>query len=284
MSPSESDLRAALRQGEEAGFQVNADAIMQEGQAVRARRVRIMSGAAAAVLVAAGAVGLAVARGDGGGTSPVAGAANASARAAKSARHGAPRTAPAAAPNASQVGSNAGPVPDSLPALGAATPCPASAPHLLAPGGGSPGQFGADQPLFAEPVETLVVCSYQTTTSTGPGRLTFTGSKATQIVTSIENAAPKATAPTPCDPGPTSTSRLLAFIGVTPAGAALPPVTATVTFPACTVQVTNGTAVRFDWSPPAVLTGELNGLTPPRSPITVPDEPTGINQGSPLHS
>ena len=48
--------------------------------------------------------------------------------------------------------------------------------------------------------------------------------------------------------------------------------------------VTNGTAVRYGWSPPAVLTGELNGLTPPRNVITVPGEPTGIVHGSPIHS
>jgi hypothetical protein len=48
------------------------------------------------------------------------------------------------------------------------------------------------------------------------------------------------------------------------------------------VQLTNGTAVRYGWSPPAVLTGELRGLTPPRTVITVPDEPT--EHGSPPHS
>jgi hypothetical protein len=281
MSPSESDLRAALRQGEEAGFEVNADAIMHEGQAIRARRVRIMSGAAVAVVVAAGAVGLAAARG-GGGTSATADSTGSNADG--SVRHGVVANPPVVAPNAS--------LPSNVPVPGAGggahvsaeAQCPASAPHLLLPGGGGTGQFGANGALFAKPVKTLVVCSYESTTGSAPARLVLSSHTATQVVASMENA-PEATAPTPCDPGPTTTTRLLDFIGVTSSGATLPQVTATVTFPACNVQVTNGTAVRSGWTPPASLTDQLRGLSPPKvPPRSVPIEPSGINVGSPVHS
>jgi hypothetical protein len=289
MSPSESDLRAALQHGDDDGLGVNANTIIAHGQAIRARRVRILSGAAAAVVVAAGAVALAVARGDGGGSNLAGGggagdAGAASGSIASGAEHrraqqvpGAPAatSAPSPAPANGSV-----PIPGSLDA----GRCPDSAPHLLLPGGGSSGQFGSDAALFSKSVDTLVVCVYGTTpaTSSGvPGRLTFTGQQATQIVASMENAAAKPNQ-TPCDPGGSSTSQLLAFIGVTSGGKPLAPVTATVTVPACNVQLTNGTAVRYGWSPPAVLTGELRGLTPPRTVITVPDEPT--EHGSPPHS
>jgi hypothetical protein len=282
MSPSESDLRAALRHGEDGGFQVNADAIMHEGQAIRGRRVRILSGTAAAVLVAAGAVGLAATRGGNGGATS--NAADKAAGGGRGALHGTPdlaRTVPPAAP----APSKAVPGPGGGTQVTAGAQCPASAPHLLTPGGGGTGQFGADGALFAKPVKTLVVCSYATTVGSAPGRLVLSDRAATAVVSSMESARPEPTAPTPCDPGPTSTTRLLDFIGVTSTGSALPPVTATLTFPTCNVRVTNGTAVRYNWSPPASLTDQLRGLSPPKvPPIRVPTEPSGIVNGSPVRS
>jgi hypothetical protein len=288
MSPSESDLRAALQHGEEGGFQVSADAIMREGQAIRARRVRILSGTAAAVLVAAGAVGLATARGGNGGSNAGGGNSNVADKAAGGgggARHGLEGDAPGRAPT---------PLPsDAVPAapaggtaqLGTGAQCPASAPHLLTPGGGGTGQFGADDALFAKPVKTLVVCAYATTVGSAPGRLVLSDRAASDVVSSMETAAPESTAPTPCDAGPTSTAQLLDFIGVTPKGSALPPVTATLTFPACNVRITNGTAVRYNWSPPAGLTDQLRGLSPPKvPPRSVPNEPSGIVNGSAVRS
>jgi hypothetical protein len=290
MSPSESDLRAALQHGEEGGFQVNADAIMREGQAIRGRRVRILSGTAAAVLVAAGAVGLAATRGGNGASNAGGGNSNLADKAAASgggARHGREGNAPgrAQAPAPSPLPSGVVPT---APVGGTAqlgAQCPASAPHLLTPGGGGTGQFGADEALFAKPVKTLVVCSYATTVGSAPGRLVLSHHTATEVVSSMETATPKSTAPTPCDAGPTSTTRLLDFIGVTSTGSALPPVTATLTFPTCNVRVTNGTAVRYNWSPPANLTDQLRGLSPPKvPPIRVPSGPSGIVNGSPVRS
>jgi hypothetical protein len=293
MSPSESDLRAALQHGDDDGLGINANAIIAHGQAIRARRVRILSGAAAAVVVAAGAVGLAFARGDGGGgSSNLAGGGAKSANLNDSVAGGASQKDAQHAPAATVPSAAASPSATSVPGPAAAqgratTSCPESAPHLLLPGGGGSGQFGADDALFSKPVDTLVVCVYGTApgaSSGAPARLTFTGQQATAIIASMENAG-RTPNQTPCDPGASSTSQLLAFIGVTPAGNALDPVTATVTDPACDVQLTNGTAVRYSWSPPAILIGELRGLTPPKvPPRTIADEPTGIVHGTPIHS
>jgi hypothetical protein len=279
MSPSEADLRAALQHGDDGNLQVNADAVIAEAQAIRARRVRILSGTAAAVLVAAGAVGLAVIRSD--GSSPT--AAHKGSSALSDLSGGGQRATVPQQPEATRAPS------DAVPAAGGAhrnasttVQCPNTPPRLLVPGGGGTGQFGANDPLFAQPVDTLVVCSFSAAdpAGTAPGRFVLAGRDATQVVAGLEGAheTPNATV---CDPGPTSTAKLLALIGVTADGTAMKPVTATVTQPACGIKVTNGTAVRYGWTPPAVLTAQLNGLTPPRTVITVPDEP---NQGSPIHS
>ncbi|HVU91285.1 MAG TPA: hypothetical protein VHC23_03580, partial [Jatrophihabitans sp.] len=72
MSPSEKDLRAALRHGEGDGLDVGQ--IIQRGQQARARRrTQLLSGASAAVLVAGiGAGAWALGRA-GGGTSSAGG-------------------------------------------------------------------------------------------------------------------------------------------------------------------------------------------------------------------
>lgn len=291
MSPSESDLRAALQHGDDdAGLHVSPYAIIAQGQAIRARRVRILSGTAAAVVVAGGAIGLASLHGtdtsSGGGGSNLAGG-GASAKHALQHDRVAPRpagvpAAPSAAPTtaASTAGGAGG-----TDYGAASTTCPATAAHLVVPG--PTGRFGSTKPLFAKPVAALVVCSYGSpdlASTSSPTRLELTGRAAAQVINSLEGSR-QTPAPTPCDPGPTSTSRLLAFVGLTAKGKALDPVTATVTDPACNVQVTNGTAVRYDWTPPAALVARLRGLTPPKvPPRTVPAEPIGSEHGSPIHS
>jgi len=292
MSPSESDLRAALQHGDDdAGLRVSANAIIAQGQAVRARRVRILSGTAAAVVVAGGAIGLASLQGTsnsgsgGGAASDLAGGGRV--KGAELHDRVAPQpagvpAAPTAAPSTAASTARAAGGGD----YGAAsTICPATAPHLVVPG--QPGRFGSTEPLFAKPVVALVVCSYgspDVTSTSSPTRLELTGRAASQVINSLESSR-QTPAPTPCDPGPTSTSRLLAFVGLTANGKALDPVTATVPDPACNVQVTNGTAVRYDWTPPAALVARLRGLTPPKvPPRTVPAEPVGSEHGSPIHS
>lgn len=281
MSPTEFDLRAALRDGE--GDGPNVDRIVAGGRARRAqRRSQLLSTAAVVVFVAAAGTGGALLWGGNGS-----GGGNASDKAAFGAGDSRAAGQNPGAPNAQPTGTtaNGGSV------RGSADPavaCPTSVPHLLLPGGGSPGQFGADGPLFPDPVDSIVVCSYGSPlrgAGVSPARLVLTGQNATALASSLENAS-KTRSAQPCPAIRSSDQHSLAIIGVTAAGTALPAITTTLSQPACNVQVTNGTAVRYDWAPPANLQTVLTTLTPrPAGSGSLPPvAPSGKNIGSPVHT
>src|SRR5439155_8122953 len=136
MSPSESDLRAALHDGE--GGNLDVDQLILGARAHAAqRRMRLLSTAAVvAVVASAGVGGAALLRS---GSSPESDAGEKAANRSHSAY------------DATAGNKRADAVPG---AQGAASgvPCPSSPPNYLLPGGGGTTQFGAPGPLFSKPV------------------------------------------------------------------------------------------------------------------------------------
>jgi hypothetical protein len=285
MSPTEFDLRAALRDGE--GDGVDVDRVVAGGRARRThRRSQLLSTAAVVAFVAAAGTGGALiwASNNGGSGNNTSTGYAAGSQVGPSAADGkVPATGPQPdAPSAgatSSAGIGAG--------KHAAIACPNSLPRTLLPGGGSPGQFGADGPMFPEPVDSIVVCSYgsplRAATSVTPGRLVLTNANARALAASIENAA-KSRPTLPCPTLRPRDEQSLAIIGVTARGTEMRTITTTLAQPACNTQVTNGTAVRYNWSPPANLHDVLTTLTPrPSGKVSLPVvSPSGKNIGSPV--
>ena len=282
MSPSEFDLRAALRDGEGDDAEVKVERVIAAGRARRARRTRLLSAGAAAVLVVGVGVGIAEWGPSLGSSSKSTGTANGADVPAHGAQLGELQNGPAdarapvpAAGGQSSGGASAGSSGGSGSVgrtdVAENVACPADAPRYVLPGGGSPGQFGSSGPLFAKSVTSVVVCAYgspegtlSTTSGATPARLVLTGAQAGALVDSVENASTsKAVRPCP----QTSAGRspqLLALIGVTADGTTLTPVTAMLTDPPCNVTVSNGTAVRYQWQPPTSLLNTLLALAPTR--------------------
>ena len=273
MSPSEFDLRAALRDGE--GDGVNVEKVIAGAAADRARHRTWLLSAAAAVVVAGVGTGSAVVWGGGSGGAPR----------AESAASGASRGSipgPAGPAHTTTRGSVAAgpeqpaPSPTSAASVAATVACPSTYPHYLLPGGGSPGQFGSDGPLFSKPVVALVVCGYGTPQEAAnlkpparPGRLVFTGKDATRLEASLENA-PKT--PTPRCPA-VLTMNSLAIVGVGADGRTVGTITATLPSSRCGIAATNGTAIRYGWQPPSDLAPVLTNLTPLKDTPLQPTTP-----------
>jgi hypothetical protein len=231
MSPTESELRAALRSGEGGGL--DPDAVISRARGVRhARRVRFGSIAAAVVIVGGVAAGVTALQ-SGGSQHPAA-------------QHGA----------TSGANQNQGT---------AAAQCPAQPPHLMMPGGGGTGQFGAAGPLFARPVESLTVCGYVAPDLNAPvrhtGTIELTNAAARDLAASLEHASLVRTAGDEGCLGPMIPETELLVAAHSRAGA-LEPVTVT-TMTACGNTVTNGTAIRYDWNPPAGLRSVVDGALVP---------------------
>lgn len=270
MSPSESELRAALRHGE--GEAVNAAAIIAHAEQLRRqRRVRLGSIAAAMVTVAViGTGGALVWTGHRFGPKLYADNTPAAPAAGQS-------------PSASPSGSIAsGPLNDA-----ARIACPARPPRLMLPGGGSPGQFGSSASLFSGPVEAVKVCGYSVlgTTSSPTQHTVLTGEHATELAASLDAASTRLL-PIPC-PVPADATTTLVVIGASRSGTAMAPVVVPLT---CNGRVTNGTAVRYNWRPPATLApllplGAMPSTGVPGGTVTMqPTAPPGGRvSGSPLH-
>lgn len=255
MSPNEFQLRSALRDGE--GDRVDPDVVIARvrdlTQARRDRRVRY--GSVAAIVAVVGGIG--VVGGitlHGGGQHKAASAAHSS-----TGKYNAPGQGAAADSAASQPQRSIAPGPL---ADAAALSCPTAVPHLQTPGGGATnGQFGSGRSLFSGPPEAIKICAYfQQGGAPIPGpnnsplATVLTGPQATALAASLD-AAPKAHPAVPCPLYLSSDGRTLVLIGLTSSGQAMRPITATVAQNPCNLPVTNGTAIRYDWSPPASLDG-----------------------------
>ena len=272
MSPSEHDLRAALRHGEhEATQDLDVDRLVTAGRdRARQRRVRLLSGAAAVLVVAAAGTGSALLRG-GSSDGPIA----------------------VKAPES--AGGTGGTHSGSVPA-GAAT-CPATLPARVPRGGAQPpggltplGGTGSRTSaasrgkLFAEPVDHFLVCAYSESTAAKPIGLTVSGPTADALRTSLDDAATTRPA-TACPTIVRADERQLAIIGITAGGKRLPVVTATINAVPCRVVVTNGTATRYGWTPPQGPVAEaFTHLAPERWPAPGSAGPGGTAHGSPIHS
>jgi hypothetical protein len=271
MSPTEHDLRAALRDGE--GDGPDPDRLIALGQAHQARRRMQMLSTAVAVVVIAGA---------GTGIVALARSGSGDKTNADSAVHGAAgeRLAVSAPGGSSGAGAGAGGASSAaLPAAAgsqnagkaAGVGCPATLPRYVLPGGGSPGQFGADEPLFDRPVTSVIVCSYDVVPAPSgaplaPARVALSGASARRLAASLNGAA--AAPATLCPKRDlTASARDLAIIGLAADGTPLHTITVTRSASACAdSQVTNGTAVRYNWTPPSDLRPILAALTPTAIP------------------
>ena len=269
MSPSEFDLRAALHDGE--GGELNVDQVIQHARArVTQRRVRLLSGAAIVALVAGVATGGALLAGAGNGShqnSANEQGAETSARSAAGGQ-GAKHRTPVEAGGAAAL-STAVPGPANAPVLqgtAGATSCPRRPPPAL-PGGRSPEQLGTAGPLFSKPVASVVVCGYGSTVTRvsapnrNPARLELHDGAATRLAASLENAA-KVKPRVMCPDYRTADAQQIAIIGITADGKQAGIVTTTIGLPACDVEVTNGTAIRYNWTPPADIARQLAALNP----------------------
>ena len=238
MSPSEKDLRAALRDGE-GDHAPDVDDVIAHARAHRSqRRARVLSVAAAVVVVAAAGVGGAALWGgsDGDGRQGA----------------GTPLASTSASPGSSATR-------NATPGTTAPT-CPAGYPARSFPSGGLTS--GAGGPMFASPIDSVVVCSYSATgtSSTGPASVTLTGSDASALADSIESAS-KAQLHVVCPDIVTAQKTRLAIIARTAGGTVLPTVTTDVSVPNCNQPITNGTAVRYAWKPPAAVAARITNLT-----------------------
>jgi hypothetical protein len=82
---------------------------------------------------------------------------------------------------------------------------------------------------------------------------------------SLNDAAPAPAAPCP-KAGLTAPTRAFAIIAIAADGTRLRTVTATYSATGCAAQVTNGTAVRYNWTPPGDLVPVFDRLTPSPAP------------------
>jgi hypothetical protein len=282
MSPNEFQLRAALRDGE--GEHLDPDTVIARARAVtrarRDRRVRYLS--VAAVVAVVGGIGTVAGVALSGGDHNDMNSSSGAAKRMSTAGGGSAGAGQAASPKPAIA---AGPMADA-----AAVPCPATAPALKLPGGGANDRFGAGGSLFSGPVEAVKLCAYQQQDRipiVGPDgqpmNTVLTGAPATQLTASLD-AAPKTRPRTPCPMYLSAEGKTLVIIGLSTSGHAMAPITAVVAQNPCNQPVTNGTAVRYNWSAPASLNTFIARLAPAHGGGAVPVRPSGRVTGSPVHS
>lgn len=283
MSPNEAQLRAALRSGEGPALDVDR-VIAHAAQAARDRRTRRLRVASVTAVVAA-VSGLGITAGvlasrptvhdsaASGGIGPATGPAQSAAGVPRGPANG-DQSAPLAGPAAPPA---PGPLRNAV-----KTSCPAMLPRLDA-------ARATGHALLAGPVESFKVCAY----TTGDGRpliaadgsivaAIYTGGDATQLAASLDAAPVADHRPCPLYPRPANT-RSVAIIAISAAGSALAPITSELQQNPCNVAITNGTAVRYDWTPPPAMAAFLATLGLPSSPSAAPGG-TGRASGSPIHS
>jgi hypothetical protein len=246
VSPDEFDLRNALREGE--GERIDPDDVIAYAVAYRhARRVRIGSIAAGVVAVAGIGVGsVALVNDNGGGHRP---------EAAKSAPvvSGGVNMGSSPRPLDKRMAGGGGVARPTLAGAGTASlACPEAPPRLMLPGGGGSGQFGSTGSLFSGAVGSVTICAYPQ--GSAPLSTVLSGPDADELTTSM-NAAATLPVPSACPANLTGVTLTVYAVGK-PDGKAMDPV---VVSP-CGSMVTNGTAIRYGWTPPSSLTGFLASL------------------------
>lgn len=254
MSPSEEQLRAALAEGQGPG--ISADRIIARAREVRHQR-RVRYGSALAIAAAVAGIGV-------GGGLLVGGSGNSADKSA----HGSAAAPVAAGQGAASADTSVGAGGKVAGSATAGLACPAGLPLL-----GSPAHTTAG-PLFPAPVSALTLCLYPPgggafSANERPSRMVLAGSAATSLVSSIESA-PTAQSNAPCPLYRTAAAKTLLIIGQRSDGATVAFVETQVDQNPCNIAITNGTAVRYNWSPPRSLSAFLG--QPP------------LEQGSPVRS
>jgi hypothetical protein len=267
MSPTEDQLRAALRDG--AGPGIDPDAVISRAHALlRERRVKVGSIAAVVAVVA----GIGVVGGIALGSGP---------RHASGTSAGLGKQAPMAAtaggsaasrPSAGALANGAQP---SAASRASAAACPKALPQLTIPN-------TAGTSLFDGAVSSMTICVFPETGGPAlesgghPVSTMFNGTAAAQLAASLDSAS-KTTQPGACPLYLTAQGKDLVIIAARPDGTFMAPVVAHVLQNPCNLPVTNGTAVRYNWSPPPSLNPLLNEIR------AIPASP-GANSGSPARS
>jgi hypothetical protein len=260
MSPSEDDLRAVLHDGADAHVDVE-QLVLGARAAAGQRRIRMLSAAAIVAVVAGGGVGGALIANSGGGS--------------KSSAQSTPLAGQAlGAAGAATNSSAARPAPLFGLEKGLAS-CPATVPVTPQPDRTAASSTSAQ--LFAKPIASLVVCAYTvtphpTTSGPEPESLLLSGAQARRVVASLENAPKAPPHGVMCPDIRGAEQRALLLIGRTRSGAPAGQVTVSLALSPCEVRVTNGTAVRFAWTPPAALAQLLHsaGTVPVPAPSSSP--------------
>lgn len=249
MTPSENDLRAALRHGEaDATAGPDVDRIIGAGRdRATQRRVRLLSGAAVVAVVTAAGVGGALLAGRGDKHERIAVGQKDNVPAQHAGTDGTALTGSA------RPAGPAGPV-------GPAN-CPSALPNPTASGNGIGAPANTSGRLFGKPVVALVVCSYaEGESASSPATTVLQGPQAVVLRTSLENAAkfrPAINCPTLIR----ADERSLAIYGVRSDGDRLTPVITKINAVPCRVIVTNGATTRYDWSPSAAVQALLKAVT-----------------------
>lgn len=252
MGPNESQLRAALRDGE--GESPDAGSLIFHAQRVRRERRRRISSIATGVAVVCLVVGGVTALVNS-GRDDHAGSSNGGGGYAAGSAGSAVRQGNAKAPAAVGSGASASARAEQLLANAEATVlhCPTSASHYMLPGGGGINDFGSDSKLFAGQVVALKLCGYPSVAS-APRTKVLDGSAATQLVSQLESAPSVAGGGGKCTETPVNGK--VEILAVTTQHKAIKPVVLTLGCP--TSQATNGTAVRYVHGLPDVITALLH--------------------------
>lgn len=268
MSPSEDQLRAALRDGEPDGSGgLSADRLIAQASEIRHRR-RVRYGSVLGGVAAAAAVGALL--------STVT-----TTHSVKSSNAGAGVEAPAATNAQGSAADKAG---GSTSNASAAANCPDLPPSR--PTGTGHGSF------FTGPVAAVRLCIYPPTGG-APLRAaddqvlttTLTGAAAERLAAGLDAAAttPKAE---PCPLFRTASGKVLAIIPVRADGTTMAPITVAVLDNPCNQPVSNGTVVRYNWTPPSSVTPYLHqaAAVPASGARPVPVTSTPVEHGSPISS
>lgn len=266
MSPSEADLRAALREGE--GDGVDPYDIIFAARQQRAHRRTVLLSAAAAVIFVGGAAAGGAALINAGNPSTTGGG-NGAGLADQAAGIHANASTRGAMPNASapEHGTMNRPAEPLIPLC--LTPQIRRTP--------TSGGTKTSGPLLVSPVQSFIICEYSVTSlrnTRSAAPLVVSGAAARSLVASLANTATTPVPPT-CPLNKPEAGLALTMTPVAPDGRHLTPLTAMITKPECTTTVSNGTSIRYGWQvPPRIF--KLLGQTTAAAPSGSPEMPIDL--------
>ena len=268
MSPSEEQLRAALRAGEPDGAGgLSAERLIARAYDARHRRL-VRSGSVLGGVAAAAAAGVLIVSL---GTSTQS--------------HSASSSGEAASTRAGQLNGTAAVAGkgDGAAAGSAAASCPAT--FSVGSKGTEHGSF------FAGPVASIMLCLYPegggAALRANNGQVltsTLTGTAAQQVAASLDAAAKQPLAE-PCPLFRLAAAKVLVMIPVGTDGRAMAPIATVVLDNPCNQPVSNGAVVRYNWTAPSVLTPYLHqgaAISAPPRPQPQPSSP--LEHGSPIRT